>query len=54
MEPLERAGLDPRSLHGADAVSSRTNGQDYVSLLLRPWSSAEDYLIRGSGRGGAC
>ncbi|MEY9966933.1 acyl transferase domain-containing protein/acyl carrier protein [Streptacidiphilus sp. MAP12-16] len=48
-EALERAGIDPLSLHGTPTgVFVGTNGQDYVPVLMRSAESFEGHLGTGN------
>ena len=51
-EALERAGIDPQSLHGSEVgVFAGTNGQDYPSLLMGASEDVIGYL--GTGNAGS-
>ncbi|HEU5473401.1 MAG TPA: SDR family NAD(P)-dependent oxidoreductase [Actinophytocola sp.] len=48
-EAFERAGIDPRSVHGSrTGVFAGTNGQDYLSLLIDGRSGLEGHLGTGN------
>jgi pimaricinolide synthase PimS1 len=48
-EALERAGIDPASLHGGDTgVFVGTNGQDYVNLLATSGEDVQGHLATGN------
>ncbi|MFB7637110.1 type I polyketide synthase, partial [Streptomyces sp. NPDC056149] len=48
-EAVERAGIDPTSLHGSRVgVFAGTNGQDYAALMARAPRDAETYLATGN------
>ena len=48
-EAVERAGIDPHSLHGSrTGVFAGTNGQDYPSLLAFAGDGSEGYLVTGN------
>ncbi len=48
-EALERAGIDPATLHGGDTgVFVGTNGQDYVNLLATSGEDVQGHLATGT------
>ncbi|MBV1952782.1 type I polyketide synthase, partial [Streptomyces sp. BV333] len=48
-EAIERAGVDPTSLHGSEVgIFAGTNGQDYPSLLIGSAEGIEGYIGTGN------
>ncbi|MFG2098852.1 type I polyketide synthase, partial [Streptomyces sp. NPDC048612] len=48
-EAIERAGIDPSSLHGTEVgIFAGTNGQDYPSLLIGAGDGIEGYIGTGN------
>ncbi|WP_437099876.1 SDR family NAD(P)-dependent oxidoreductase [Streptomyces sp. enrichment culture] len=48
-EAIERAGVDPTSLHGSEVgIFAGTNGQDYPSLLIGSGDGIEGYIGTGN------